>query len=95
MPSKPWPILTGHRLSHEGVGLAPVFPLESHHPAMVDGAIDEHDGHVGVAEDPASPAELYYRGVDDALGLVRIGYNMQQEPAALLVDDGQRGLADY
>ena len=40
-------------LLHEGVGLAVGVALESDHPAVVDGAVDDRGGHVGVAEDPA------------------------------------------
>ena len=54
-------------LLHEGVGLAVGVALESDHPAVVDGAVDDRGGHVGVAEDPAPSAELDVGGVDDAL----------------------------
>ena len=92
----------GCRLLHEGVGLAPGFALEADHPSVVDGAVDDRGGHVGVAEDPALSAELDVGGVDDALGLVRVGDDLEQEPAAVLVDghvaefvdDEQRGPAD-
>ena len=91
-----------HWLLHEGVGLAPGFALEADHPSVVDGAVDDRGGHVGVAEDPAPSAELDVGGVDDALGLVRVGDDLEQEPAAVLVDghvaefvdDEQRGPAD-
>lgn len=93
----------GCRLLHEGVGLAPGLALESDHPAVVDGAVDDRGGHVGVAEDPAPSGELDVGGVDDALGLVRVGDDLEQEPAAFLVDghvaefvdDQERGSADH
>ena len=45
-------------LLHEGVGFAVAVALESDHPAVVDGTVDDRGGHVGVAEDPAPSAEL-------------------------------------
>ena len=42
------------------------------------GAVDDRGGHVGVAEDPAPSAELDVGGVDDALGLVRVGDDLEQ-----------------
>ena len=60
-----------HWLLHEGVGLAPGFALEADHPSVVDGAVDDRGGHVGVAEDPAPSGELDVGGVDDALSRTR------------------------
>lgn len=40
-------------LLHEGVGSAVGVALESGHPAVVNGAVDNRGGHVRVVEDPA------------------------------------------
>ena len=81
-------------LLHEGVGLAVGVALESDHPAVVDGAVDDRGGHVGVAEDPAPSAELDVGGVDDALPFVRVGDDLEQQAAALLVDRDVSELVD-
>ena len=85
------------------MGLAVGLALESGHPAVVDGAVDDRGGHVGVAEDPAPSAELDVGGVDDALPLVRVGHDLEEQAAALLVDghvaelveDDEPGFADH
>ena len=81
-------------LLHEGVGLAVGVALESDHPAVVDGAVDDRGGHVGVAEDPAPSAELDVGGVDDALSFVRVGDDLEQQAAAFLVDRDVSELVD-
>ena len=81
-------------LLHEGVGFAVAVALESDHPAVVDGAVDDRGGHVGVAEDPAPSAELDVGGVDDALSFVRVGDDLEQEAAAFLVDRDVSELVD-
>lgn len=89
-------------LLHEGVGPAVGFALEPDHASVVDGAVDDRGGHVRVAEHASPSAELDVRGVDDALGLVRVGHDLEQESAAFLVyghvaelvDDDHAGLGD-
>ena len=89
-------------LLHEGVGPAVGFALEPDHASVVDGAVDDRGGHVGVAEHASPSAGLDVRGVDDALGLVRVGHDLEQESAAFLVyghvaelvDDDHAGLGD-
>ena len=89
-------------LLHEGVGPSVGFALEPDHPAVVDGAVDDRGGHVRVAEHASPSAGLDVGGVDDALGLVRVGHDLEQESAALLVyghvaelvDDDHAGLGD-
>jgi len=89
-------------LLHEGVGPAVGFALEPDHASVVDGAVDDRGGHVRVAEHASPSAGLDVRGVDDALGLVRVGHDLEQESAAFLVyghvaelvDDDHAGLGD-
>ena len=72
-------------LLHEGVGPSVGLALESDHASVVDGAVDDRGGHVGVSEHASPSGELDVRGVDDGLGLVRVGDDLEEEPAALLV----------
>lgn len=80
------------------IGLA----LEPEHPAVMHGPVDDRRGHVRIPEHPAPPAGLDVRGVNDGLHLVRVGDDLEQQPAAFLVDrhvaqlvdDQQAGLAD-
>ena len=72
-------------LLHEGVGPAVGFALEPDHASVVDGAVDDRGGHVRVAEHASPSAELDVRGVDDALGLVRVDHDLEQESAAFFV----------
>ena len=81
-------------LLHEGVGPSVGFALEPDHASVVDGAVDDRGGHVGVAEHPALSAGLDVGGADDALGLVRVGDDLEQEPAAFLVDGHVAELVD-
>ena len=81
-------------LLHEGVGPSVGFALEPDHASVVDGAVDDRGGHVGVAEHPAPSAGLDVGGVDDALGLVRVGHDLEQESAAFLVDGHVAELVD-
>ena len=71
---------------HEGVSAAVAFALEADDPSVADGAVDDRGGHVGVAEHASPSAGLDVGGVDDAPCLVGIGYDLEQEPAAFLVD---------
>lgn len=73
-------------LLHEGVGPFVGVVFESGHPAVVDGSVDERCGHVLVAKDSAPSAGFDVGGVDDALGLVCIGGDLEQESATLLID---------
>ena len=94
----PWDGLFGHECVLAAVG----FSLESDEPAVVDGAVDEGGGHVGVAWYPAPAAELDVGGVDDAPCLVAVGDDLEEQAAAFLVDghvaefidDDQPRLAD-
>ena len=79
---------------HEGVLAAVGSALETDEPAVVDGAVDERGGHVLVAQDAAPSAGLDVGGVDDAPCLVGIGYDLEQEPAAFLVDGHVAELVD-
>ena len=72
-------------LLHEGVGPSVGLALESDHASVVDGAVDDRGSHVGVSEHASPSGELDVRGVDDGLGLVRVGDDLEEEPAALLV----------
>lgn len=42
---------------HEGVSAAVAFALEADEPSVVDGAVDEGGGHVGVAEPRPHPPD--------------------------------------
>ena len=90
--------LSGHECVLASVG----FALESDEPAVVDGAVDEGGGHVGIAQDASPAAEFDVGGVDDAPCLVAVGDDLEEQAAAFLVDghvaefvdDQQAGLTD-
>ena len=97
-------VLVCYRLfGHEGVPAAVAVALEADESSVVDGAVDDRGGHVGVAEHAGPSAELDVGGVDDAPCLVAVRDDLEEQAAAFLVDgdvaelveDDEPGLADH
>ena len=69
---------------------------------MVDGAVDEGGGHVGIAQGAAPAAGFDVGGVDDTAGFVAVGDDLEEQAASVLVagrvaelvEDQEPGLAD-